>query len=353
MSRLTEQPIFFEKNRVGRVYRGGKLFADFFGDDSVDGNMPEEWVASSVSAQKGNVTGSQEGVSKVLGTEIFFDQLLKEDKYNMVGDRERFDVLTKVLDSAIRLPVQAHPDKAFSKRYFGSNYGKTEMWLVLATRENAKVCFGFKAGVTREIFDTAIDASQYDRDAMPALLNQVEVKPGDVFLLPAKVVHAIGAGCLILEVQEPTDFTIEPEAWCGDYHLSEKEMFMGLDRKTAVDCFDFDISQDEVWRKGRPQSSVIGSGDGFVSESLISYEHTKCFAVNRHTLKTCHGFRLDAAPAVFVVTEGEGVIAGNQYHKQVKKGDYFFLPYAASGKFSAETKTDLQLAEIVPSKRGM
>lgn len=45
-----DKPIFFEKNRVFRVYTGGKLFADFFGDDSTDGNYPEEWVASSVHA---------------------------------------------------------------------------------------------------------------------------------------------------------------------------------------------------------------------------------------------------------------------------------------------------------------
>ena len=45
-----DYPIFFEKNRVFRVYKGGKLFADFFGDDSADGNYPEEWVVSSVHA---------------------------------------------------------------------------------------------------------------------------------------------------------------------------------------------------------------------------------------------------------------------------------------------------------------
>ena len=43
-------PIFFEQNRVFRVYKGGKLFADFFSDDSEDGNYPEEWIVSSVHA---------------------------------------------------------------------------------------------------------------------------------------------------------------------------------------------------------------------------------------------------------------------------------------------------------------
>jgi hypothetical protein len=45
-----ESPIFFERNRVFRVYEGGKLFHDFFGDEAVDGNFPEEWIASKVKA---------------------------------------------------------------------------------------------------------------------------------------------------------------------------------------------------------------------------------------------------------------------------------------------------------------
>ena len=52
------------------------------------------------------------------------------------------------------------------------------------------------------------------------------------------MVHAIGAGCLLLEVQEPSDFTVQPERWCGDYKLSDNEMYLGLDKDTAMECFD-------------------------------------------------------------------------------------------------------------------
>ena len=62
-----DKPIFFEKNRVFRVYTGGKLFADFFGDDSTDGNYPEEWVASSVHALNEGSTDEHEGISQNRG----------------------------------------------------------------------------------------------------------------------------------------------------------------------------------------------------------------------------------------------------------------------------------------------
>ncbi len=47
---MIDTPIFFERNRVGRVYKGGMLFSEFFGDKPEDGFMPEEWIASDVKA---------------------------------------------------------------------------------------------------------------------------------------------------------------------------------------------------------------------------------------------------------------------------------------------------------------
>ena len=65
------EPIFFEKNRVFRVYKGGKLFSDFFSDDSTDGNYPEEWVVSAVHALNEGSTDEYEGISKIKGTDLY------------------------------------------------------------------------------------------------------------------------------------------------------------------------------------------------------------------------------------------------------------------------------------------
>ena len=130
--KIVSEPIFFERNRVGRVYRGGALFGDFFGDDGTDGYLPEEWIASSVRALNKNSAGQKEGVSRVKGTDIYFDDLLNAYKQELIGEREKLDVLVKMLDSAERLPVQAHPNKAFSRLHFNSGYGKAESWVVAA-----------------------------------------------------------------------------------------------------------------------------------------------------------------------------------------------------------------------------
>ncbi len=325
---MITKPIFFERNRVGRVYSGGMLFHDFFGDKNEDGFLPEEWIASSVTALNKDSAVYKEGVSRIRDTDIYFDDLLNENKEALLGDK-KLRILVKALDSAIRLPAQAHPDKEFSKRYFNSEYGKTECWLILDTRPDAKIFFGFKDGVTKEQFERAIDESEYNKDAMEGLMKEISPKVGDVYLVPAKTVHAIGKGCLILEVQEPTDFTIQPEHFCGDYKLSDQEMYLGLSREDAVRCFEFTKAPDA---KITPEIK-LASADVTV-EALISEKNTNCFIINRIRLNGGNYASRADSYKVYIVTEGEPVLTGENYEKKLKKGDYFFMPHCAYQKFS-------------------
>lgn len=346
ISALFEGPLFFEKNRVSRIYTGGALFADFFGDGSADGFEPEEWVASSVKAINKVSRGEKEGISRVAGTDLYFDDLLREYPAQLLGSRKTFGVLTKILDSAVRLPVQAHPDKAFSRRYFHSAYGKAESWVVLATRPGACLYFGFRDALQKAEFADAVARSKTDKNAMVPLLNRVPVQTGDVFFVPARMVHAIGAGCLILEVQEPSDFTIQPEYWCADYALSEQEMYIGLDADTALDVFDYTVSGEKAVAMGRRRPRLISGENGHRRESLISYADTPCFAVERHTLTNAAAVLTDA-PAVYVVTAGAGGVSWGGSRRDLKKGDYFFLPHAAAGKVTVYGDS-LQLVACLP-----
>jgi mannose-6-phosphate isomerase len=341
-----EHPLFFNRNRVSRVYTGGKLFHDFFGDEAVDGFLPEEWIASRVRALNENSKSESEGLSTIEGTEVTFASLLADFPREMTGGGG-FDVLVKALDSAVRLPAQTHPDKEFSRRHFHSEHGKTECWLILATRPGAKLYFGFKDGVTEEQLADAVRRSEDKGDAFTGLMQAVEAEPGDLWLIPARVAHAIGAGCLILEVQEPTDFTIQPERWCADYRLSDREMYLGLSPETALECFDLSRTGEGVIRRGRKIPAPLERMEGYLKEALIRYEDTPCFAVNRYHLETAecllHG------PAVFVVTAGKGILRSGDVERRVKKGDYFFLPVAA-GDVTAVTDSQLEIVECLPPR---
>ena len=345
--KLASQPVFFEKNRVFRVYTGGKLFSEFFGDDSEDGFHPEEWICSSTKALNEGSTDEFEGLSTIKGTDIHFNELIDQQKELMLGDRKGLDVLVKALDSAIRLPVQAHPDKEFSRKNFNSDFGKAESWLVLATREGASIYFGFKDGVTKEDFEKAVEDAETDKTAMERLLNKIPVKPGDVYFIPAKAVHAIGYGCLILEVQEPTDFTIQPERWCGDYRLSEHEMYLSLQKETALSVFDYSYNLEKVENECKKTPKIIYENNGCKKECLIGKDDTPCFGVERYIINCGETEKLPA-PCVYVVTEGAGTLTGDSYEKELKKGDYFFMPYSCKGKYTVKSDTELTLAACIP-----
>ena len=355
VKKLVKEPIFFDRNRVYRIYLGGKQYTKIFGenngyDDGTDNFFPEEWIASKVKAINPRYFGKRDGVSVVKGTEIFFDDLLKEYPEELLGGR-KYDCLVKFLDSAIRLPFQVHPTKDFSRRYFNSEYGKTEAWLVVETRENAKLYFGFKDKITKEELSALEERSETEKDIMGNLLYGVDVKVGDVWLIKAGLIHALGAGCTVIEVQEPTDFTIQPERWCGDYHISYEEEYIGLDKSTALDAINYDIYGDKAVAYAKVNPAVVVDTPTYKKETLITYADTPCFGENRHTVKKGGSFVMDYAPSVYICLSGEGKITGDGYERDIKRGDYFFLPYAAENEFRVTTDTETVLVECLPSKQ--
>lgn len=336
---MITEPIFFERNRVGRVYTGGKLFADLFGDEAADGYEPEEWIASNVRALNKISKGEKEGISKIEGSDRYFNEVLEENPTELLGSAGKLRILVKGLDSSIRLPAQAHPDKAFSRKHFGSGYGKTECWIILGLRPGGKLYFGFQDGVTKADFEAAIDGSETDPAAMERLMKSITPKVGEVYMVPARTVHAIGSGCLILEVQEPTDFTIQPERWCGEYKLSDQEMYLGLSREDAVSCFDFVPAPDT---KMVPE--ITEQGEGMVKESLVGEKDTDCFIINRIRLSGGSAAAdVSDSYAIYIVTDGKGELIGDCYRRPLKKGDYFFMSASLMGRYSM--KGELEVVE--------
>ena len=353
IKQIVSQPIFFERNRVYRIYKGGMPYKALFNDgydDGTDNTFPEEWVASKVKARNPVYFGKRDGVSVVKGTDIFFDDLLEDYKDQLLGNR-KYDCLVKFLDSAVRLPFQAHPTKEFSKQYLNSEYGKTESWLVIAKRPGAKLYFGFKDKITKEELSALEERSETEKDVMGNLLAGVDANVGDIWLIKAGLIHAIGAGCTVIEVQEPTDFTIQPEKWCDDYHLSYEEEYIGLDKSVALSAINYDVYGETAKAFASVTPVVVTDTPTYKKEVLISYEDTPCFGENRHTVKGGGSFTMNYAPCVYICVDGNAVIKGENYEKQVKRGDYFYLPFVAEGKFTVCSDTSATFIECLPSKQ--
>ncbi|HRV31634.1 MAG TPA: class I mannose-6-phosphate isomerase, partial [Kiritimatiellia bacterium] len=117
-----------------------------------------------------------------------------------------FPLLVKLIDARETLSVQVHPDDAAAARHGGE--AKSEMWYVLAATPDAHIYSGFKPGVTPRDFEKARQTG-----AIPALLQRYPARPGMIFNTPGGRVHAIGAGCLLLEVQQDANTTYRLYDW--------------------------------------------------------------------------------------------------------------------------------------------
>jgi mannose-6-phosphate isomerase len=121
----------------------------------------------------------------------------------------RFPVLVKILDTADWLSLQVHPDDATAARLEGLGHlGKTESWYVLDAKPGAELILGADAGTPDDVVRTAIRGATLDR-----LVAHVPVRAGDTVLVPAGLLHSIGPGVLLYELQQSSDLTYRVSDW--------------------------------------------------------------------------------------------------------------------------------------------
>jgi mannose-6-phosphate isomerase class I len=124
-------------------------------------------------------------------------------------------------------------------------------------------------------------------------------------------------------------------------------MYLGLSKETALSVFDYSYNLERVMTECKKTPSVIYEINGCKKECLIGKSDTPCFGVERYIINNGETDKL-LAPCVYVVTDGNGILSSVDYEKEIKKGDYFFLPYSCKDKFTVKSKTNLTLAACLP-----
>jgi len=114
---------------------------------------------------------------------------------------DRFPLLIKFIDAREPLSVQVHPDDTYSLANEGE-LGKMEMWYIVEATESATLVYGLAEGCTKEMLEKAITGGTMDD-----VLHTIPVKAGECYFIPAGQIHAIGAGCLIAEIQQNSNIT--------------------------------------------------------------------------------------------------------------------------------------------------
>jgi mannose-6-phosphate isomerase len=126
--------------------------------------------------------------------------LLGHDTVAVFG--QHFPLLAKFIDANAQLSVQVHPNDQYAAKHEQGKLGKTEFWYILAATPGARIVHGFQATTTRAEVLAAIEQIKLED-----LVHEEPVAPGDVILVPAGTVHAIGGGVLLYELQEYSDVT--------------------------------------------------------------------------------------------------------------------------------------------------
>jgi mannose-6-phosphate isomerase len=180
---------------------GGRRILEQFKRAAPPGVYAESW----------EVSDREEGESVVLNGPLAgqsLSGLLAGARESLLGDAVpgRFPLLIKLLDARETLSVQVHPDDEAAARVGGE--AKTEMWYVLAAEPGACVYAGYGELVDEAVFRAAVAA-----DRLEPLLRKVPVQAGDAVFMPGGRVHAIGAGCLMLEVQQNSNTTYRIYDW--------------------------------------------------------------------------------------------------------------------------------------------
>lgn len=191
---------------------GGDRIAPFKGIASDQECVGESWELSGVEGNESVVADGPEAGMKLPDLlDKFGAAILGERNYKKFGNR--FPLLIKFIDARQDLSVQVHPDDEMAHR-LGQANGKTEMWYVIDAESGARLANGFKEAVNPDDYAQLVESGEIEN-----VLNFCNIRPGDVYFIPAGRVHTIGAGAFVAEIQQTSDATYR----IYDYHRKDAD----------------------------------------------------------------------------------------------------------------------------------
>lgn len=222
-------PITFRPLCMERVW-GGRRLAELFGRDLPDGRpIGETWELTDRPDEQSVVAAGR--FAGLTLHDLWTAH--REEVFGRAGvasTAERFPLLVKLLDACDTLSVQVHPPPHLAAELGGEP--KSEAWLVVHADDGACLYAGLREGVDREAFAAAVRTG----GDVGALLNRLPVQAGDALVVPSGRVHAIGAGCVILEVQQSSDTTYRVDDF-GRLGLDGRPRRLHVEE--SLRCIDF------------------------------------------------------------------------------------------------------------------
>lgn len=299
-------PLKFAPILKTKIWGGEKLHS-VLGKEKIGNKIGESWEISGVDGDFSVVeNGSFKGEN--------LKSLILKYKEKLVGKsiyaryKENFPLLVKFIDAKEKLSVQVHPDDELASQRHDT-LGKTEMWYIVQADPEAKIITGFQNGINKDDY-----LSHLKNDTLEEILNKEVVKSGDAFYIKAGLIHAIGAGVLLAEIQETSDITYR----IYDYN---REGIDGepreLHTQLALDAIDYSNNDDYKIRYTAKENNL---------NSLVDCAY---FTTQLLNLKKEHNFKLPIHSDCFVIlmcVEGNAVIQYEEGNEHIKLGECMLIP---------------------------
>ena len=226
-------PLAFEPIFIERMWGGRRLESEFHKKLPPQKRIGESW----------EIVDRPEAQSVVSGGPLrgkTLHELWSQGRREIFGevpDSPRFPLLIKILDAHEKLSLQVHPAENVASRLGGEP--KSEFWYVAAADPDAEVFVGFREPITRDRFE--------ERSRQGTLVDHVHritVQAGNAVFLPAGRIHAIGAGNLLIEIQQNSDTTYRAFDWNRTDPATGTKRDLHVEQ--AIQCIDFEDVQPKL-----------------------------------------------------------------------------------------------------------
>ena len=314
-------PFTFEPIVKERIWGGTKLKTYLNKSISSD-TIGESWELSTVPNEVSVVNnGFLKGKNVNELIELYPTAFLGKEVLERFGTE--FPLLFKFIDAKQDLSIQVHPNDALAKKLHNS-FGKTEMWYVMQADENARLIVGFKQNSTPDEYKKALEHNE-----LISILNEVEVKVGDVFFLETGTIHAIGAGIVLAEIQQTSDITYRVYDFDRlDAEGNKRE----LHTEMALEALNYNTTEAYIDYQSKVNTSNELVHCDYFKTNIIPLQETY------HWKKTKEAF------TVLMCTEGSFELQFNNEVSHFKMGDTVLLPAVLDEVYLNGTATLLEIS---------
>ncbi len=305
------KPFLMKPCGKSTLWGGNRLNEDFNKDLKIH-PLSETWECSTHPAGPSIVaSGEMKGMT--------LPEVIKEHP-EYIGTHPKGDgdipILIKLIDAKETLSIQVHPSDEYAFVFENGQLGKTEMWYIIDAEKDAKIMLGMEHSTTKETVRKAIEDGTMDN-----LVRKVDAHPDDVFMINSGTIHAIGAGCLLAEIQENSDLT---------YRLYDHDRVdaQGNRRELHVDkaLAVANLNADEETRQ---PMRILRYTPGCARELLVrsKYFETERLLVNTERCRAMVPYQSDSLSfRVLLCVGGCGVLFFDEEALPFVRGDCIFVP---------------------------